>query len=42
MAGTGIVPRVGGVPQALLSWVKRGGIDTGVREGVTISEVQHI
>ncbi len=42
MAVESIAPKIGCVPQTLLSWVKRVEIDTGVREGVTTSEAQRI
>ena len=35
MAVESIAPKIGCVPQTLLTWVKRVEIDTGVREGVT-------
>ena len=37
-----IAPKIGCVPQTLLTWVKRDEIDTGVREGVTTTEAQRI
>jgi transposase-like protein len=37
-----IAPKVGCVPQTLLSWVKRDEIDSGKREGVTTSEAQRV
>jgi len=37
-----IAPKVGCVPQTLLSWVKRVEIDSGKREGVTTSEAQRV
>jgi transposase len=37
-----IAPKIGCVPQTLLSWVKRQEIDAGVREGVTTTEAQRI
>jgi transposase-like protein len=37
-----IAPKVGCVPQTLLTWVKRDEIDSGKREGVTTSEVQRV
>jgi transposase len=37
-----IAPKIGCVPQTLLTWVKRVEIDTGVREGVTTSEAQRV
>ena len=42
LAVESIAPKIGCVPQTLLSWVKRVEIDTGVREGVTTSEAQRI
>jgi transposase len=37
-----IAPKVGCVPQTLLTWVKRVEIDSGKREGVTTSEAQRV
>jgi len=37
-----IAPKIGCVPQTLLTWVKRVEIDTGVREGVTTSDAQRM
>ena len=37
-----IAPKIGCVPQTLLTRVKRVEIDTGVREGVTTSEAQRV
>ena len=37
-----MAPKIGCVPQTLLTWVKRVEIDTGVREGVTTSEAQRV
>ena len=37
-----IAPKIGCVPQTLLSWVQRHEIDTGVREGVTTAEAQRV
>ena len=37
-----IAPKIGCVPQTLLSWVRRHEIDTGVREGVTTAEAQRM
>jgi transposase-like protein len=42
LAVESIAPKIGCVPQTLLTWVKRVEIDTGVREGVTTSEAQRI
>jgi transposase-like protein len=42
LAVESIAPKIGCVPQTLLSWVKRVEIDTGVREGVTTSEAQRV
>ena len=37
-----IAPKVGCVPQTLLTWVKRQEIDSGKREGVTTVEAQRV
>jgi transposase len=37
-----IAPKIGCVPQTLHEWVKRVEVDTGMREGVTTSEVQRM
>lgn len=37
-----IAPKIGCVPQTLLSWIKRWEIDNGVREGVSTVEAQRI
>jgi len=37
-----IAPKIGGVPQTLLDWVKRQKVDRGVREGVTTAETQRV
>ena len=37
-----IAPKIGCVPQTLLTWVKRHEIDSGVREGVTTAEAQRV
>ena len=37
-----IAPKMGCVPQTLLTWVQRHEIDNGVREGVTTSEAQRV
>ena len=37
-----IAPKIGCVPQTLLSWVQRHEIDTGEREGLTTAEHQRI
>ena len=37
-----MAPKIGCVPQTLLTWVKRREIDAGVREGVTTSEAQRV
>ena len=37
-----IAPKIGCVPQTLLSWVQRHEIDSGVREGVTTAEAQRM
>lgn len=35
-------PKIGCVPQTLLTWVQRHEIDTGVREGVTTADAQRM
>jgi transposase-like protein len=42
LAVESIAPKIGCVPQTLLTWVKRHEIDAGVREGVTTSEAQRV
>jgi len=37
-----MAPKIGCVPQTLLSWVQRHEIDTGVRDGVTTAEAQRV
>jgi len=37
-----IAPKMGCVPQTLLTWVQRHEVDTGVREGVTTAEAQRV
>src|SRR3546814_16694065 len=37
-----IAPKIGCVPQTLLSWVQRHEIDSGVRDGVTTAEAQRV
>lgn len=37
-----IAPKIGCVPQTLLEWVKRAGIDAGARPGTTTNEAQRI
>ena len=37
-----IAPKIGCVPQTLLSWVQRQEIDSGVREGVTSTEAKRV
>ena len=37
-----IAPKIGCVPQTLLEWVKRHEIDSGVRDGITTSELQRL
>src|SRR3546814_6862642 len=37
-----IAPKIGCVPQTLLSWVQRHEVDTGVRDGVTTAEAQRV
>jgi transposase len=42
LAVESIAPKIGCVPQTLLTWVKRVEIDSGVREGLTTSEAQRV
>jgi transposase-like protein len=37
-----IAPKIGCVPQTLLTWVQRHEIDTGVREGVTTADARRM
>lgn len=37
-----IAPKIGCVPQTLLSWVQRHEIDAGVRDGVTTTEAKRV
>jgi transposase len=37
-----IAPKIGCVPQTLNEWVKRHQIDTGIRDGITTSELQRL
>ena len=37
-----IDPKIGCVPQTLLTWIQRHEIDTGAREGVTIAEAKRV
>lgn len=37
-----IAPKIGCVPQTLLTWVQRHEIDTGVRDGVTTADAQRM
>ena len=37
-----MAPKIGCVPQTLLSWVQRHEIDTGQRAGVTTAEAQRL
>jgi transposase-like protein len=37
-----IAPKIGCVPQTLLTWVKRHEVDSGVREGVTTADAQRM
>ena len=41
-AVTSMAPKIGCVPQTLLSWVQRHEIDTGQRAGVTTAEAQRV
>jgi transposase-like protein len=37
-----IAPKIGCVPQTLLTWVKRHEVDAGLREGVTRDEAKRV
>jgi transposase len=37
-----IAPKIGCVPQTLLTWVQRHEIDSGARDGVTTAEKQRV
>ena len=37
-----IAPKIGCVPQTLNEWVKRQGVDSGARDGITTSELQRL
>ena len=37
-----IAPKIGCVPQTLLTWVQRHEVDTGVRDGVTTAGAQRV
>ena len=37
-----IAPKIGCVPQTLLTWVKQHEIDAGTREGVTTAEAKRV
>jgi transposase-like protein len=37
-----IAPKIGCVPQTLLTWVQRHEVDTGTREGMTTAEAQRV
>lgn len=37
-----IAPKIGCVPETLNEWVKRHQIDTGIRDGITTSELQRL
>ena len=41
-AGESTGPKIGGVPQKLLEWVKRVEVEAGVLEGVTTSEARRV
>ena len=42
LAVESIAPKIGCVPQTLLTWVKRHEIDSGVREGTTTADAQRM
>jgi len=37
-----IAPKIGCVPQTLLTWVQRHEVDSGVRDGVTTAEAKRV
>ncbi len=37
-----IAPKIGCVPQTLNEWVKRDQVDTGVRDGITTTDMQRL
>ena len=37
-----IAPKIGCVPQTLLSWVQRHEVDSGVRDGVSSAEARRV
>ena len=42
LAVESIAPKIGCVPQTLLTWVKRHEVDSGMREGVTTADAQRM
>ena len=42
LAVASIAPKIGCVPQTLLTWVQRHEIDSGMRNGVTTAEAQRV
>ena len=42
LAVESIAPKIGCVPQTLLTWVKRHEVDTGTREGLTTVDAQRM
>ena len=42
LAVESIAPKIGCVPQTLLTWVKRHEVDNGMREGVTTTDAQRM
>ena len=42
LAVESIAPKIGCVPQTLLTWVKRQEIDSGVREGTSTADAQRM
>ena len=42
LAVESIAPKIGCVPQTLLTWVKRHEIDSGVRDGTTTADAQRM
>jgi len=42
LAVESIAPKIGCVPQTLLTWVKRQEVDSGMREGTTTADAQRM
>ena len=42
LAVESIAPKIGCVPQTLLTWVRRHEVDTGMRDGITTAHAQRM